>query len=136
MAALDRIPMLGVITVLVGLAALALVVSPLAVFMLQYYSGGLNVSFALAGSRVEINLFYNITVPLEDFTISISALSSNGTTLDSATSHRDTLRAGDVVTLSLDALKFAQASTLRIVITGKIAGLYSFNVSMETPIGG
>ncbi len=133
---MDRIPMLGVIALLVGLTALALVVAPLAVFMLQYYNGGLNVTFALSGTKVEINLYYNITVPLEDFTISIAALSSNGTVLDSASSHKDVLQAGDVVSLDIDALKFAQAETLRIRITGKIAGLYSFNVSMETPVKG
>lgn len=133
---MEKLPMLSIITVLVGLTALALVATPLAVFMLQYYKGGFNVSMEVQGDIVEVVIYYNITVPLDNFTVSVAALSPNGEVLESSRAHADSLKAGDTLSLELNATKLLQAESLRIDLAGRIAGLYYFNVSLESRLGG
>ncbi len=131
---MERLTMLAFLTGLVGAAAVAIAVAPLAVFLAEYNAGRVSVYVDdLGGGIVRVTIEYNANVPLVDFALEVRAY-RGGTVYYQASAHDDLLRAGETLVLDVDAAKLAEADIVSVTATGSVAGFYPFNLTLAAPL--
>ena len=131
---MERLTMLAFLTGLVGAAAVAIAVVPLAVFLAEYNAGRIAVYVEnLGGGLVRVSIEYNASVPLAGFSLEVKAF-RGGSVYYQASAGDELLQAGETLSLDLNASKLAEADLVSVTAVGSVAGFYPFNLTVTAPL--
>ncbi|MFP3242029.1 hypothetical protein [Caldisphaera sp.] len=129
---------LGILAIVAGLILLVLAVYPLYGFVTGFLKNPLNITETQTNCNGTIGILFNITynneVEMNNATIDLKLIYSNGKSINNVL-FSGNLYQNETVYKCIPAYYFENATQYEFSITGKIAGLYNFNITEVNKIG-